>query len=155
VDGRHVYYRANKGAPIFPELERLVMKTIGLSDLLREALEPLTGRIDVAVVLGSAARGQLKPERDVGFLLIGDVQLGELAGALAAMRERLGRPVKPTVWSRAEFRKKVADDPPFLPTLLSESHLFVIGGPDELQRLGARDLRSPRRRRARLRRPSA
>ena len=139
-DGRHVYYQAHKRAPVFAELERLVRKTIALSDVLREALSPLAARIDVAVIFGSAALGDLKPDRETGLLVIGDVRLKEVAEALATMQERLTRPMSPRVSTMAEFRKKVADDPPLLPTLLSESHLFVIGGPEDLGR-------PPRRRR--------
>jgi DNA-binding transcriptional ArsR family regulator len=127
-EGRHVYYQANKRAPIFPELERLVKKTIALGDVLREALTPLAGRIKAAVIFGPAALGELKPGSDTDLLVLGDVRLKEVDDALATVRERLPRPVNPRVATTAD------------PTLLSQWHLFVIGGPEDLGR-------PPRRRR--------
>ena len=132
-DGRNVYYQANKQAPVFPELERLVAKTIALSDALREALAPLK-HIEFAVVFGPGARGPLK-DRAIDLLVIGDVRPAEVAAALATMKPR--RTVNPKVYPMSEFRKKVADNPRFFPSFLSEPPLFVIGEPDDFRRLGA------------------
>jgi uncharacterized protein len=145
-DGRNVYYQANKEAPVFPELARLVRKTTWLADLLREALSPLAGRIDLAAVCGSAARGQLKSERAIDLLVIGDVPLPEVVDALRAVKERLDRPVKPAVHPKDEFRTKSADDP-HLGALVSGPLLFVIGEAEDLHRLRGRDRRPLRRRR--------
>src|SRR5260370_119611 len=51
--GREVYYRANPGCPIFAELKSMMVKTAGVSDVLRAALVPLERRIRVAFVYGS------------------------------------------------------------------------------------------------------
>jgi DNA-binding transcriptional ArsR family regulator len=126
-DGRNVYYQANKRAPVFPELERLVMKTIALSDAFREAMAPLAGRIEFAVVFGSAAHGQMKSDHAIDLLVIGDVRPAEVAEALAAMKPR--RAVHPKVYPMTEFRTKIR--------FLSGPPLFVIGEPDDFRRRGA------------------
>jgi DNA-binding transcriptional ArsR family regulator len=140
-DGRNVYYQANKDAPVFPELERLVVKTIALSDTLREALTPLAQRIEFAVIFGSAAHGQLKSDRGTDLVVIGDVRPAEVADALAAMKQR--RALNAKVYPMTEFRKKVADSPRFFTSFLSGPPLIVIGEPDDFFRL--RVPRSPRR----------
>ena len=134
-DGRNVYYQANKGAPVFPELERLVAKTIALSDALREALAPLAERIEFAVIFGSAAHGQLKSERGTDLVVIGDVRPAEVADALATMKPR--RAFNAKVYPMTEFRRKVADSPRFFTSVFSGPPLFVIGEPDAFRRLGA------------------
>ena len=131
-DGRNVYYQANKQAPVFPELERLVAKTIALSDAVREALAPLAARVEYAVVLGST-RAPSKSDRTADLLVIGDVRPPEVADALAAMRQR----IHPKVYPMAEFRKKAADDPRFFTGLFLVPPVFVIGEPDDFRRLGA------------------
>jgi DNA-binding transcriptional ArsR family regulator len=140
-DGRNVYYRANKQAPVFPELERLVAKTIALGDALREALTPLAPRIEFAVIFGSAAHGQLRSDRGTDLVLIGDVRPAEVADALATMKPR--RALNAKVYQMTEFRKRVADSPRFFSSVSSEPPLFVIGEPDAFRRLGAP--RGPRR----------
>jgi len=140
--GRRVYYKANKHAPIFPELERLVGKTLVVGDLLRDALEALGDRVELAGLFGRAVTGEVAPDRAIDLLVIGDVRPGEVAEALAAMKPR--RAVSPKVHSMTEFRKKAADNPDFFTSFLSGPPLFVIGEPDDFRRL--RTSRSSKRR---------
>jgi DNA-binding transcriptional ArsR family regulator len=132
-DGRNVYYQANKQAPVFPELERLVAKTIALSDAVREALAPLAAHIAFAVIFGAGARGPVKSSRAIDLLVIGDVRPAEVGDALATMKQA----VQPKVYPLTEFRKKVADNPRFFAGFFSEPPLFVAGEPDAFRRLGA------------------
>jgi DNA-binding transcriptional ArsR family regulator len=83
VQGRQVYFRANQAAPIFPELQGLFAKTAGLTDLLRGALAPLSERVLVAFVFGSAARGELKASSDVDLLVVGDAPFQDVVASLA------------------------------------------------------------------------
>ncbi len=39
--GNQVHYRANRAAPLYPELAVIFRKTTGLADVLRDALAPL------------------------------------------------------------------------------------------------------------------
>ena len=48
--GKQKHYQANAAAPVFEELRSLVLKTFGLSELLRGALEPLSSSIRVCTV---------------------------------------------------------------------------------------------------------
>jgi len=140
VQGRQVYFRANQAAPIFPELQGLFAKTAGLTDLLREALAPLSERVLVAFVFGSAARGELKASSDIDLLVVGDPPFQDVVASLAGAQERLGRDVNPTVYPLAEFRAKVRAKHHFLTTVLREPRMFIIGGDDELAGLGAKRL---------------
>jgi predicted nucleotidyltransferase len=164
VQGRQVYFQANRESPIFPELQGLFLKTAGVADVLREALAPVADRVLVAFVFGSAARGELRAGSDIDLLVIGDVSFESVANALAEAQKRLGRDVNPTVYPPNEFRAKSRAGHHFLTTVLQEPRVFVIGGPDELGGLGTkrladrspnepeRNTRSARSRRARPRR---
>lgn len=49
--GRQVHYRANAAHPVHAELAQLLRKTErGLVDVLREALEPLSAKVQLAFV---------------------------------------------------------------------------------------------------------
>jgi predicted nucleotidyltransferase len=137
VEGRHVYFHANRESPIYPELHVLVLKTAGIVDVVREALAPLADSIRAAFVFGSAARGELSSDSDVDVLVVGDASFTAVANALATAQTRLGRDVNPTVYPPAEFRKKIHTGHHFLTTVLQEPRLFAVGGPDDLARLGA------------------
>lgn len=137
VEGRHVYFQANRESPIFPELHALLLKTAGIVDVVREALAPLAEDIRTAFVFGSAAREELRSDSDVDVLVVGEASFTAVANALAIAQTRLGRDVNPTVYPPAEFRKKIRTGHHFLTAVLQEPRLFVVGGPDELAGLGA------------------
>ncbi|MGH9372515.1 MAG: nucleotidyltransferase domain-containing protein [Vicinamibacterales bacterium] len=138
VDGRQVYFQANRDAPIFPELRELFAKTAGLTDVLREALLPLAGRVRVAFVFGSAARGELRAKSDIDLLVIGDASFQDVVEALGPAQARLGRDINPTVYPADEFVAKLGAQHHFLTTVLSEPRMFVVGGDHELAGLGAK-----------------
>jgi len=140
VQGRQVYFQANRESPIFPELKALFIKTAGVVDVLRESLAPLADRIRVAFVFGSAARGELLANSDIDLFIIGDVPFDAIATALVPPQERLGRDVNPTVYPPAEFREKVCHGHHFVTSILREPHLYVIRGLNELEGLGAERL---------------
>ena len=136
--GRQVYYQADRESPIFPELQALLIKTAGIRDVLHEALAPFASRIGAAILFGSAARGELKRGSDLDLLVVGDVPFADVAGALIAAQQRIGRDINPTVYPPREFRAKIRAKHHFLSTVLSGPYVFVLGGPDELEGLGAK-----------------
>ena len=135
VDGHQVYFRVNRGCPIFGELKSLLVKTAGVAGVLREHLAPLTERILVAFLYGSVAAGRETTESDVDVMVIGDVSFGEVVDALRASHETLVREVNPTVYPPAEFCHKLSAGHHFVSAVLDGPKVFVIGSDDELGRL--------------------
>jgi predicted nucleotidyltransferase len=147
VQGRQVYFQANREASIFPELRGLFAKTAGLMDILREGLAPLGDRLRVAFVFGSAARGELSAVSDIDLLVIGEAEFQEVVSAVTGVQERLGRDVNPTVYPPVEFRAKVRARHHFLTNVLNGPRLFVAGGENELVGLAWRRSNEKSRRR--------
>jgi DNA-binding transcriptional ArsR family regulator len=128
-------YQANESCPVYQELRGLLVKTLGLADVLREVLLPLGAKVQVAFVYGSFAKGEETPGSDVDLMVIGDAAFGEVVDAVAPAEGRLGREVNPIVHSVREFGQRCREGQHFLNTVLGEEKLFVIGGSDELERL--------------------
>ena len=131
-EGRQKYYQANPASPVFAELRGLAVKTAGLADVLRDALQPLAGRVKVALIYSSFARGEEKPQSDVDVLVVGRATFGEVVAALHPAEARLGREVNPTVYPPAEFRAKLAAKQHFLTAVLREPKVFLIGDEHDL-----------------------
>ena len=125
------YYRANRRCPIFPELRQIALKTVGLVEVLREALRRTKG-IRVALVYGSLARGEGRADSGVDLLVVGDTTIGKLSAHLHSAERFLGREVNPTVYPVAEFREKMAARHHFLTEVMDSPKLFVIGDQDVL-----------------------
>lgn len=126
-DGNRVAYSAMKNHPIYPEIHRLVLKTIGLADLLRTALKH--PQIDWAFVFGSLARGEEDAESDVDLFVIGETGLREVTRLLSKVAEHVGREINPHVMRRTEFLRRKSEKEAFLMRVLVAPKLFVVGEP--------------------------
>ena len=133
-DGNRRYYRANARHPLFPDLQQLVLKTAGLRDVLVSALKGVKG-IEVAFVFGSLAAGSGRAASDVDLLVIGEAGLRALAPGLRRASESLGREINPVTMTAAEYARGKKKHPLLL-DLADKEKLFIIGGADELERLG-------------------
>jgi predicted nucleotidyltransferase len=130
--GRQVHYRANTSHPVFPELSQLLRKTAGLVDVLRQALEPLGAKVELAFVYGSMASGTERAGSDVDLMVIGSATFGDLALALAPAQAALRREVNPTLFTRREFEQGRAAGEGFFKSVIKGEKLWIKGGEDDL-----------------------
>ncbi len=133
--GNQVRYRANRDCPVFPELAGFFRKTIGLADVLREALAPLASDIDLAFIFGSVAQGKERVTSDVDVFIVGLASFTDVVKAFSQMHERLGREINPVVMPRSDFVKKQAEGDRFVARVVKEPKLFLIGTADDIRKL--------------------
>lgn len=133
-DSNRVYYRAKTESPLYPEIRHLVLKTSGLSDVLRFALTDK--RIGVAFVFGSLARGEEKAGSDVDLMVIGQLGLRDLSRLLSGIEEKIGREVNPHVLREEEFRKRIRAKEHFASSVMEAPKIFIIGSERELEAMG-------------------
>ena len=132
VGGNQVFYKANIKFPVYPELQALISKTVGVFQVLRSALEPLASRIAVAFVYGSVARQQEHAESDIDVMVVGQVSLEDVVAQLSETERSLRRTLSPTVYSVAEFTRKLNTGNHFLNSVLRREKVFLIGDENEL-----------------------
>lgn len=130
-EANRTYYRPNADCPLLAELTGLMVKTVGVADVLRRDLAPFADQIEWALIYGSIARGDEISASDVDLLVIGDAKLAELARPLKAAEKKLGRPVNPTIFPRREFAAKVRAGQHFVQNVVSGPRLFLIGDSHE------------------------
>lgn len=135
--GNQVHFQANPACPVSEELRGILKKTVGIADVLREALAPLAGTIASAFVYGSVASGEERAGSDLDLMIVGEPRFADVVGALAPAQAVLRREVNPSLYSALEFRKKLAAGEPFLRRVLEERKIFIVGGEDELGKLAA------------------
>jgi predicted nucleotidyltransferase len=110
---------------------------VRLERLLRTALDPFEDRIKAAFVFGSVARREQTRDSDIDLLVIGDVRLKELAGALHPAEQALGRVINPALYTLATFRDKYQAGDPFLLEVVRKEKIFLKGDSNELGALVA------------------
>lgn len=135
--GNQVHFQANPACPVYEELRGILKKTVGVADVLREALSPLAAGIAAAFVYGSLASGEERPGSDLDVMIVGEARFADVVGALTPAQALLRREVNPSLYSALEFRKKLAAGEPFLRRVLAGRKIFIIGGEDELGKLAA------------------
>lgn len=133
--GNQVLYHANRDCPVFSELAGFFRKTIGLADVLREALAPLASEIDLAFIFGSVAQGKERITSDVDVFVIGSVSFTDVVKVFSQTHERLGREINPVVMPKNDFQKKHAEGERFVTRVVKEPKLFLIGTANDIGKL--------------------
>lgn len=135
-----VLFQANSRCPIFNELKSLITKTAGAVDVLKGVLEPLGGKLSLALLFGSVARGQAGRDSDIDLLIVGELGFDEIADKLSPAQEILQREINPIIMSPKEFLKRLSGRDHFLDAILKSPFIPVIGDPRELVRLAKKRL---------------
>ena len=140
TEGRQKYYQANRQSPIFNELHGLMLKTAGVADIIKKALEPRVADIALAFIFGSVARRAEDRLSDIDLLVVGDISFGEVVDLVSTAEEALSRELNPVVYRLTEFNKRVSEDHYFVRDILSGDKIFVVGDENELEALAGKRL---------------
>ncbi|GAA0581971.1 hypothetical protein GCM10008942_33600 [Rhizomicrobium electricum] len=126
--GNQKHYQANRASPIFAELHALILKTVGLREPLRRALQPVADRTTAAFVYGSIAKGMDTAKSDVDLMVIGrDLTYADLYDSLEAAEQVLARTINPTILERTEWNRKRSEHNAFIENVCSQPKIFIIG----------------------------
>lgn len=131
-DGNRTYYRANKDHPLYLDIQRLVLKTVGLVDILHHKMKS-SREILIVFVFGSIARQRELAESDLDLFVIGDLGLRKLVGLLSGISDKIGREINPHVFTVKEFKKRLAQKDHFISRILDEPKIFILGNENELE----------------------
>ena len=126
--GNQKHFQANAASPVFSELRGLVLKTMGLADVLLAALVPLAPQIEMAFVFGSIAKQQDTAQSDVDLLVVSDtLGYGDLFTVLEAASQTLNRTINPALYTVADFRARQASDNAFINRVMQQPKIWLIG----------------------------
>ncbi|MFH2202797.1 MAG: nucleotidyltransferase domain-containing protein [Elusimicrobiota bacterium] len=133
ASGNRRYIQADTRFSLFPELKRLVLKTSGLGDTLRESLDKLRG-IRFAFIYGSVAKGSERPASDVDLFIVGRVPGPTLHKALARAKIALHREINTSRFDLSELKSRLKRGDSFLKTVVQDKKIFIIGTENEFER---------------------
>lgn len=130
-DGRRVVYCRNADNRQWRAIESLVAEYApGL--VLRDALRDVEG-IDAALIFGSQARGDARPDSDIDLLILGErIDDAALGAALLQTALVLDRPVDVKRYDAERFARDHIPGASFLPAALAGPAQFLIGSREML-----------------------
>lgn len=105
--GRQIFYRANQQHPLFPELQSMVRKSLGMDRIIDSILERL-GNLEAAYVVGDYAAGQDSGIIDI--VLLGKIDQDNLADLTRKTERYIDRRIRTLVLKSEEFNKLVSQD---------------------------------------------
>lgn len=100
--GRMIKFKANIDHPLFPELQSMVSKSLGMDRILDSIITRL-GNLKQAILIDDYAQG-----RDTGIIdlvLVGDIDHGNLDDLVGKTEKYLNRKIRTLVLTETEFRK--------------------------------------------------
>jgi len=112
--GRQVFYKANQEHPLFPELKSMVIKVMGIDQVI-EGIVTRLGDLEKAYLLDDYAEG--KDTGIIDLLLIGDIDQYHLNDLSRKTERYIKRKIRSLVLSREEykaFKPKLKDVPNIL-----------------------------------------
>jgi len=123
--GKQRFYAVNRSFPLFPELSGLVLKTEGLTSVIRKRLEELGG-ISYAFLYGPSAREGGAWTGDLNLFLVGSVDTERFMDTIRSMEQRLGREVRTLLLTTEEFRHRLGNREPVLRNLMEGPKAVII-----------------------------
>jgi len=132
-----LFYAVNEKCPIYDELKRIIIKTEGIGEALREEFAGF-GDILFAFIYGSSARGDEREKSDIDLMVIaqwgGDEQV-EFGKLVRKMEHKVGREINYSVYPPEEFLSK--KEKGFIVEVLKGKKIMLRGTEDELERFAA------------------
>ena len=131
VSGNQHRYQLDPDSPINKEIKGLILKTVGVPDVIREALDSAKEEIELAFVFGSFASGDYGNESDVDLFVVGDLPGVKLAELLLPVQNEIGRPINVSQFTPTEYRRKRKRGDHFIKRVFEGPTITIIGTEDE------------------------
>ena len=100
LSGNKKMFRANTSHPLFGEIHNILMKTIGLDQVIQTVVQRL-GKVDRVFLVGDFAKGSDSPIIDLVF--IGDIDKGYLVTLVERAEELIKRKIRYLIFNQEEF----------------------------------------------------
>jgi DNA-binding transcriptional regulator YhcF (GntR family) len=114
-EGNRLQFAANQAHPLFPELNSMVRKALGMDRIL-ESIVTRLGRLRLALLIGDYASG--KDSGCIDLVLVGDIDQHNLADLVAKTERQLSRKIRVQVLSPGDYASLSA-------TLAAQPHLLL------------------------------
>ena len=122
--GKERYYSLDAYFPLFREYKKIILKTVGFEQSLKQLLKPVKG-LEHAYLFGSYAGNKMDRSSDIDLLVVGDHSAIELQRKIAEIQKSVKREINVISMSPGEYRKKQKDDR-FLKSVLRKKKVQLL-----------------------------
>ncbi len=131
VAGNQHRYQLDPLCPIHREIKGIIIKTVGIAILLKQALRSVEQEIDRAFVYGSFATGDYGNDSDVDLFVVTELSGLKLAELLGNVQNEIGRSINVSQFTSDEFKQRKEQKDHFLTRVLESPKIAIIGNVNE------------------------
>ena len=122
--GKQRYYSLSKSFPLLKEYKNIVLKTLGLEQILKASLGKISG-IKKALIFGSYAQDKMDSHSDIDLLVVGDHSTVVLNREVAQIQKVNNRGINAVSMSLQEYNDK-KENAPFLKSIETKKSVRII-----------------------------
>jgi len=126
VSGNQHRYQLDSLCPIYLEIKNLIVKTVGIADVIKHALRTVAPEIEHAFIYGSFATGDYGNDSDIDLFLVTGIPGLKLAELLGDLQNKLGRSINISQFTLDEFRQKMTQKDHFLTRVIEGPRIEII-----------------------------
>ncbi|RJP30018.1 MAG: ArsR family transcriptional regulator [Candidatus Omnitrophota bacterium] len=134
ISGRQKYYSIDSAHTLFPEVKSMILKTVGIGDTIKNALEDRND-VKIAFIYGSYAKNSEDLESDIDIFVIGDISSKDLQEDISGIENQVKREINPTIYSISELKDKYRSKNHFISSVFKEPKIFLKGDENGLRKL--------------------
>ena len=127
-----IFYSVNRQSPIFDEFSKIISKTIGLDEELRNLIKKFPG-IKFALIFGSYLRKDFSANSDIDLFLVGKINETVLIKEIRLLESAVGREINYHLYSEEDFKSKLKVNS-FLQNIV-KNYLFLTDNQNEFEKL--------------------
>lgn len=131
VTGNQHRYQLDPNCPIYLEIKKIIVKTVGIAEVIKNALNPIKKDIKYAFVFGSFVSGDFGNDSDVDLFIITELSGLKLSELLSDVQSKTGRSLNVAQFTLDEFNRRKARNDHFLTRVLGGPKIEIIGQIDE------------------------
>ena len=131
IFGNQHRYQLDPDCPLNSEIKGLIVKTVGLSHVLKRILEPVEKEIELALIFGSFASEDYDNISDVDLFMVSEISGVRLSELLGPAQNEIGRAINVSQFSGSEYKRRKKAKDHFLTRVLEGPTITVIGHIDD------------------------
>lgn len=122
--GKERYFSLNTSYALFKEYKKIILKTVGLEHLLKEAIRKVKG-VQAAWLFGSYASDKMDASSDVDLLLVGTHDTVDAQRKIAPIQKSTDREINVVSMSPKEYQRGRGSHP-LLQSIRKSRHIQLL-----------------------------
>jgi DNA-binding transcriptional ArsR family regulator len=124
--GKQTYYSVDQNFFLYPDLQKIVLKTEGVSRYLKDALGKLED-VECMFIYGSFASSKAQAKSDLDLFIVGDIRDDRLIPIINESETTTQREINYTIIRREELIERIAKKDPFITQVLKGPKVILLG----------------------------